>query len=535
MTGDRDGRPSEPNDPYEQALAALSARGPGRMVPDLDRITALCELLGDPQHAFPSVHVTGTNGKGSVVRMVGALCAAAGLSAGTYTSPHLQTVRERLSLAGRPIAPSRFAELHAEVDQLARLLDDRAAAQAERGEGPGDPVTFFELLTAMAFAWFADVPVDVGVIEVGMGGTWDATNVVRGTVAVLTTIDVDHPQLGGTPAEVAREKLGIIEPHALVVSGPQTVEVQRALRDVVRKRGATLWQHDGDGFGHLEVVERSIAVGGQLLTLRVGDREIDDILLPLHGPHQADNAAVALGAFAALTGESFAMMDDDVVRHGLGAVQVPGRLEVVHRAPTVLLDGAHNPHGAAAAATAIDDAFEFDTVALVVACLDDKDVEGILGAFADLANHVVVTVAPSGRAASLDRMVAAAEGVWRGTGVVIEATPDPAEALAIAESLTGDGDAIVVAGSLTLVGAARDRYLPVDDAADDAADAEVVRPEDEDDPDAVDDPLHEALDDLDGIDSLTQIAADDELELLRDEQAFAEALEDLFDEDDPDR
>ena len=519
------------DDPYDQALESLAARGPGRMVPDLSRITALCELLGDPQHAFPSVHVTGTNGKGSVVRMVGALCAAAGLSAGTYTSPHLQTVRERLSLAGRPIAPSRFASLHAEVEQLAQLLDERATTS----EGaPGDPVTYFELLTAMAFAWFADVPVDVGVVEVGMGGTWDATNVLRGTVAVLTTIDVDHPQLGATPAEVAREKLGIIEPHALVVSGPQTVEVQRALREVVRKRKATLWQHDGGGFGHLEVVERSVAVGGQLLTLRVGDREIDDILLPLHGEHQADNALVALGAFAALTGESFTAMDDDVVRHGLGAVQVPGRLEVVHRAPTVLLDGAHNPHGAAAAAAAIEGSFDLDTVALVVACLDDKDVDGILHAFAELANHVVVTTAPSGRAASLDRMVAAAEGVWRGTGVVIEATSDVQEALAIAESLTGEGDGIVVAGSLTLVGAARDRYLPVDDAADDAADAEVVRPEDEDDADAVDDPLHEALDDLDGIDSLNQIAADDEVELLRDEQAFAEALEDLFDEDDPD-
>jgi dihydrofolate synthase/folylpolyglutamate synthase len=437
------------DDPYAHALEVLAARGPGRMVPDLSRITALCELLGDPQHAFPSVHVTGTNGKGSVVRMVGALCAAAGLSAGTYTSPHLQTVRERLSLAGRPIAPSRFAELHAEVDQLARLLDERAA---DTDEGPGDPVTYFELLTAMGFAWFADVPVDVGIVEVGMGGRWDATNVLHGTVAVLTTIDVDHPQLGGTPAEVAEEKLGIIEPHALVVSGPQTVEVQRRLRDVVRRRGATLWQHDGDGFGHLEVVERAIAVGGQLLTLRVGDREIDDILLPLHGAHQADNAAIALAAAEAFAGAPFGA---DLVAEVMGRVRSPGRLEVVGHAPLIVLDGAHNVAGARALAAAMANEFAIADRTLVVGLLREKDPSEMLEALdAVRATRIVCCAPPSTRARDPQELAAAA----RALGVDdarIEVVHDVADAVDCAVSRTPAGGQIVVTGSLYVVGAAR--------------------------------------------------------------------------------
>ena len=190
---------------FDAAYGELTARGPGRMVPDLERITALSALLGDPQRAYPSIHITGTNGKGSTSRMVAALCAAAGIAAGTYTSPHLQTVRERLSVAGQPISARRFAAVHDEVAALADLLDERA--RAEQGE-QADRLTYFEVLTAMAGWWFADVPVDVGIFEVGMGGRWDATNLVRGEVAVLTPIDVDHPQLGRTPAEIAGEKVG---------------------------------------------------------------------------------------------------------------------------------------------------------------------------------------------------------------------------------------------------------------------------------------------------------------------------------------
>jgi dihydrofolate synthase / folylpolyglutamate synthase len=487
---------------YDAAVEALSARGPGRMVPDLERITVLLGLLGDPQHAAPAVHVTGTNGKGSIVRMVGALCSAAGLAAGTYTSPHLQSVRERLSLAGRPIGPTRFAELHAEVDALAQLVD-------QRGD---DRVTYFELLTAMAFAWFADVPVDVAVVEVGMGGRWDATNLVHGDVAVLSEIDVDHPQLGGTPAEVAGEKVGIVEPGSIVVNAEQAGEVQRIVEDTVREQQATLHQLGRD----LEVVDRRIAVGGQLVTLRVGERRIDEILLPLHGAHQARNAALALGAFAALTGSSFDQMEDDVVRHGLGAVQVPGRLEVVHREPTVLLDGAHNPHGARALAASIAEAFEFRDLILVAGLLDDKDAAGILGELRDVVAHVIVTTAPSPRAASLERIAGAAEGVWADREVTVDAIADLDDALAVAEGMVADGDGVVVAGSLTTVGAARDRYLPLTEDDDEV----VLSPEDED-----------HLDDLDGL-SADDVAEAEEL--LADEAAFSQALGSLLEGEDLD-
>ncbi len=459
---------------FERAVARLTVRGPGRMVPDLSRITALNELLGDPQLAFPSVQVTGTNGKGSTTRMLGALCAAAGISAGTYTSPHLQSVRERLSIAGHAISPRRFTEIHDEVAAIADLVDRRAQ---EADGAAADHVTYFELLTAMAARWFADAPVDIGVFEVGMGGRWDATNLVRGEVAVLGPIDVDHPELGRTPVEVATEKVGIIKPGAQVVTAEQDEEVDEVIDEAVAVAGATRWRVGED----IEVVERGIAVGGQLLTLRVGDREIDDILLPLFGAHQADNAALALGAFAALTGEAFARMEDDVVRHGLGAVTAPGRLEIVHREPTVLLDGAHNPHGARAAAAALGESFAFDDVVLVAACLEDKDIEAILGAFEGTVSHVIVTRAPSPRAASVERMREAAMAVWGDSGLVVEAATDIASALSLATEVAGASDGILVAGSLYTVGAARDRYLPLDDALEDEV---VIEPEDEEeDPD----------------------------------------------------
>ncbi len=490
------------------------------MVPDLSRITALADLLGEPQLAYPTVHVTGTNGKGSVVRMVGALCSAAGLSAGTYTSPHLQTVRERLTLAGRHISPTRFAEVHDEVAALADLLDTRLR---ERDGEDADQVTYFEMLTAMAFAWFADAPVDVGIFEVGMGGRWDATNVIRGDVAVLNDIDVDHSELGSTPAEVAGEKVGIIKPGSRVVSSAQAPEVARIIDHAVREADATLWRLGEE----LEVVDQRVAVGGQLLALRVGDRVVDEILLPLYGEHQGRNAALALGAFAALTGEAFAQMDDEVVRHGLGAVAVPGRLEVVHREPTVVLDGAHNPHGAAAAARALADSFSFDELILVVACLDDKDVGGILAELREVASHVIATHVDSPRAASLQRMHDAAVETWEGTGTAVEAIPTLAEALQVAASMAGEGDGILVAGSLHTVGEARERYLPLDELEGLGEDDEVVlEPEDED--------LAGSSGGLDEEDPdvrlALELAAQDE-----DGDAFDQALEQLLEEGEDDR
>ncbi len=454
---------------FDEALAVLQARGPGRMAPDLTRITHLAHLLGDPQLAYPSVHVTGTNGKTSVARMTATLLSAAGVGAGTYTSPHLQSVRERFTVAGRWIGEQAFAEVVEQVAPIAELVDREL----------DDQVTYFELLTACAYWWFADKPVDAAVFEVGMGGTWDATNLVRGDVAVLTPIDVDHRELGATPAEIAREKSGIVKPGAHVVLGPQADDVLAVVRERADEVGATVrtW-----GIDH-EVVDNRVAVGGQYLTVRIGERTIDEIVLPLFGAHQADNAVLALAAVAAMMGASFDRMSDDLIRQGFLAVTSPGRLEVVNRSPTVILDGAHNPHGARTTATAISDSFEFRHLVLVVACLDDKDVEGILAPFRDVANHVVVTEAPSDRAASLARMQRAAVDLWEGSGVVVEVADDVPQALELATGVAGEGDGVLVTGSIYTVGAARDVYLPVTDTGDEVIEEPAPPSEEEEEAD----------------------------------------------------
>lgn len=445
---------------FDAAVEHLLARGRGRMVPDLSRITLLAELLGNPQQAYPTVHITGTNGKGSATRMVATLLTAAGLHAGAYTSPHLQTVRERLQVGGRPISERRFAEVYTELQPIAELVEQRL----------GEPVTYFEMLTAMAYWWFADEPVDVGVFEVGMGGTWDATNLVRGEVAVIQPVDVDHVQLGRTAVEAAGEKAGIIKPGSIVVSARQRDDVAEVISRQAEARDAAV-AILGEGF---EVEQRRIGVGGQMLVLRIGDRVVDEVFLPLFGPHQADNAAVSLAAFAGFLGEAFEQIDDDVIRQAFAAVSVPGRLEIVHRDPTVVLDGAHNPHGAAAAAAAVEEAFDFRTLVAVLGVLEDKDVAGIVEAWEGVVNHVVVSPVPTGRSASTERVAAAATAAFAGTGVVVETATDVDDALDKAEGLAGEGDGVLVTGSLYLVGAVRDRYLPVEDIGDEV----IYEPED---------------------------------------------------------
>ncbi len=462
---------------FVAAVDALLARGPGRMVPDLARITRLCELLGDPQRAYPSIQVTGTNGKGSATRMISTLLAAAGVQPGTYTSPHLQTVRERIRVGERPISPRAFAEVAEELAPLVGMVDVEH----------GDRMTFFEVLTAMAFWWFADAPVDVGVFEVGMGGTWDATNLVRGEVAVVQPVDVDHSELGSTPVEVAGEKSGIIKEGAVAVLAAQPPDVLDVLLARCEAVGATPWLA-GEAFG---VLERRIAIGGQVLDLRVGDRVLTEVLLPLHGRHQADNAAVALAAVAAFLGESFATLDDDVLRAGLGAVTVPGRMEVVHREPTILLDGAHNPHGARAAAETVAESFDFRTLVLVTGVLADKDVRGILAPWRDVVQHVVVTRPPSPRALRTADLAVTAAEVWAGTGVIVEDAEDVADALEKARGLVGPGDGILVSGSLVTVGAAREALLPLE-----RDDDEVIEPPDAGDEDVDEAELQRAIDEM---------------------------------------
>jgi dihydrofolate synthase/folylpolyglutamate synthase len=449
---------------FDAAEAMILARGAGRMIPDLDRITLLLELLGQPQRAYPTIHVTGTNGKGSAVRIVSALLASAGLSAGTYTSPHLQTIRERLAVSGRRIGERAFADLYADVAPLAALVDERSA----------DSVTYFELLTAMASWWFAEVPVDVGVFEVGMGGTWDATNLVRGDVCIIQPIDIDHAQLGSTPAEIAKEKAGIIKADSMVVCAAQRSDVMAVLRARCDDIGATLFVA---GIDH-ELLSREPANGGQVVSVRIGARTIDSLFIPLLGAHQADNLVVALAAVAALLGETFDDLTDEAWRQGLLSATVPGRLEIVSRSPTVVLDGAHNPHGARAAAAAVRETFDASTPrVLLTGILDDKDVDGVLSPWRDVVQHVVVTRVASPRSASAQRLAIAANSVWEGTGVTVERAADLMDALEIAEGLVGEDGVVIVSGSLMHVGAARDRYLPVLDDDDEI----IYEPDDIDD------------------------------------------------------
>ena len=423
---------------YDAAVGALFARQPNRMVPDLDRMATLVELLGRPDQAVPAIQVTGTNGKTSIAAMVTALLGALGLSAGTFTSPHLQDLRERIRVAGEPISRDAVAE---GLDYLEPFLGEVDARLPVR-------TTFFEVLSALAMTTFADRPVDVGVYEVGMGGRWDATNLVRGEVAVLGTVGVDHPELGTDAPTVAREKVGIVKDGAVVVSGPQEPAVADIVAAAARRAGGRLVVA-GEDFG---VAARELAVGGQQLTLRGVTGDVTDVFLPLHGAYQADNAACALAAVEGFLGFAGGL-DAEVLREGFAAVRSPGRLEVVRRthASTVVLDGAHNPAGARALSVALVDEFAFRHRVVVLGILGDKDIEGILDALLPVADHVVVTAPPSSRAAPADRL----EAIARRRARTVEVADDVATALDLASGLAGEEDAVVVTGSLYTVGAAR--------------------------------------------------------------------------------
>ncbi len=424
---------------YQTAVEALFARQPNRMVPGLERITLLAELMGRPDQAYPSVQVTGTNGKTTTATMVGALLGALGLTAGTYTSPHLQDVRERIRVATEPIGR----------DQMAARLAELAPYLAEVDARTDDRVSFFEALTALAFSHFADAPVDVGVFEVGMGGRWDATNLVRGEVAVLTGIALDHPELGSTPAEVATEKSGIVKQGAVVVSAAQDPSALAVIRAAAAAQEAQMVVAGTD----FDVVDRRVAVGGQELDLRGVTGEVHEVFLPLFGAHQAANAACALAAVEGFLGFAGGL-DPDVLRRGFAAVRAPGRLEVVPTAedrPVIVLDGAHNPAGARALAAAVTTEFAFGHRIVVLGVLGDKDVEAIAAAIAPMADHVVVTEPPSSRAAPADRVAKAV----RDAGASVEVADRVEDAIEQATGLARTGDGVIVTGSLYTVGAAR--------------------------------------------------------------------------------
>ncbi len=434
----------------ERSLAevesALARRWPeSRLDPTLERVRDLLDVLGSPQTAYPVLLVAGTNGKTSTARMADALLRELGLRVGRYTSPHLERVTERISLDGEPLADDRFVQAFTEIEPYLDLVDARHE----------HPLSYFETLTALAYAVFADAPVDVAVVEVGMGGTWDATNVVDATVAVVTPVGLDHQAyLGDTIEQIAGEKAGIVKSGGFAVLARQEVAAAEVLLRRVAEVGATL-AREGLEFG---VLTRSLAVGGQLLELRGLAGTYPDVLVPLLGPHQAGNAAVALAAVEALLGDGREQLDLDAVRAGFAAARSPGRLEVVRRGPTVLLDAAHNPAGARALAQAIVTDFSFARLVAVVAMLDDKDAHGLLEALEPALDAVVVTQSASPRALSADALGAIAVEVFGADRVsVAPRLPDALdEAIALAEedgSTSGAG--VLVTGSIVTVGEAR--------------------------------------------------------------------------------
>ncbi|WP_329037258.1 bifunctional folylpolyglutamate synthase/dihydrofolate synthase [Streptomyces sp. NBC_00178] len=446
--------PDRPADPEtDRALRAVEQELAGRwgetkLEPSVTRIAALMDVLGEPQRAYPSIHITGTNGKTSTARMIEALLGAFELRTGRYTSPHVQSVTERISLDGAPITAERFIETYNDIKPYVEMVD---AQQPYR-------LSFFEVITGMAYAAFADAPVDVAVVEVGMGGTWDATNVIDGSVAVITPISLDHTdRLGTTPAEIAEEKSGVIKQDATVILAQQPVDAAQVMLKKAVEVDATV-AREGMEFG---IVSREIAVGGQLLTLRGLGGEYDNIFLPLYGAHQAHNAVVALAAVEAFFGigaEQARSLDVEVVRKAFLSVLSPGRLEVVRSSPTVVLDAAHNPAGALAAAEGVSEAFSFTRLIGVVGASDGKDVRGLLEAFEPIFAEVVVTQNSSERAMDADALAAIAVEVFGHERVQVEPRLDDALEAAITlaeEEAEYAGAGVLVTGSVITVGEAR--------------------------------------------------------------------------------
>jgi dihydrofolate synthase / folylpolyglutamate synthase len=416
----------------------------------LDRMAELVGLLGDPQRACPVIHITGTNGKTSTARMTDALLRARGLRTGRFTSPHLVSIRERIVVDGVPISPERFVAAYDEVIPYVALVDERHPVA----------MSFFEVLTGMALAVFADTPVDVMILEVGVGGRLDCTNVADGVVAVITPVSLDHTRLlGSTVEQIAAEKAGIIKPGAVAVLAQQPLGAAEVLLRYAVEVGATV-AREGVEFG---VLSREQAVGGQELTLRGLRGTYEDLYLPLFGMHQAGNAACALAAVEAFAGvaDGGAALDADLVRQAFAKVTSPGRLEVIRRSPTVVIDAAHNPAGMAATVAAVEEAFSFARLTGVFAASGDKDVPGILAELEPLLTDIVVTRNSSERSMDPEETAKLAAEIFGEDRVQSAARLDDAieTAVALADEAvaeTGPGSGgVLITGSVITAGDAR--------------------------------------------------------------------------------
>jgi len=454
----------------EMALveAELDRRwGETKLEPSLTRIQTLLDVLGSPQHNYPAIQVAGTNGKTSVTRMIDALLTALHRRTGRITSPHLQLATERIAIDNVPITPARYVELYRELQPYLEMVDK----QSEAARGPR--LSKFEVLVAMSYAAFAEAPVDVAIVETGMGGTWDATNVVDGQVAVITPIGLDHMDYLGTDlTSIAGEKAGIISKAPEDPLSPrETVAViaeqEPEAMDVLLRRAVEADAAVAREGSEFRLLSRAIAVGGQVLEIQGLGGVYTEIFLPLHGEHQAHNAALALAAVEAFFGAGpDRQLDIDAVRAGFASAISPGRMERMRSAPTIFLDAAHNPHGAQALAASLTGEFDFRKLIGVVAVLGDKDAAGILAALEPVLDEVVVTTNGSPRAMPADDLADIAVQRFGDERVITAATlADAVEtAIALAEE-AGDGDGgpvsgagIVVTGSVVTAGAARSLF-----------------------------------------------------------------------------
>jgi dihydrofolate synthase/folylpolyglutamate synthase len=430
----------EAREVYEELLERVGESAPQ---PRLAATRRAAELLGDPQRAYPVIHITGTNGKTSTSRMIESILRAHGLRTGMLTSPHLERVNERIVIDGEPISDAAFVSNWRDIRPFLDITD------AELELDDKEPLSFFEALTLLAFAAFADAPVDVVVLEVGMGGEWDSTNVADGQVAVFTPIALDHmARLGNTVAEIARTKSGIIKPAAVVVSAAQVPEALSELQRAAELTESSLAVAGTD----FELASDTVAVGGQVITVRGLAATYADLFLPLFGDHQAGNAALAIAAVESFIGGGTLPLSQDVLAEGLATATSPGRLQVIGNEPTVLVDAAHNPHGAAALAVALTEYFTFDHVTAVLGILGDKDATGILHALEGVVDDFVITQSTSERAVSARELGRLATSIVGESRVTVE--PSFEAALELARTRAGETEkgAALVTGSITLVG-----------------------------------------------------------------------------------
>lgn len=424
--------------------AALLKRWPEtKIAPTLERIAALVDVLGSPQLTYPTIHVGGTNGKTTTARMIDSLLFEMGLRTGRFTSPHLESYLERISINGQPIDPKAMIFSYNDIAAYLDFMDTKFDT----------PISFFEAMTALAFAAFAEHPIDVGVIEVGMGGEWDATNVVNADVSVIMPVDLDHTEyLGSTIAEIAKTKAGIIKEGSFVVLAQQKPEAAVELLKQAALVGADIAR---EGVEYV-IESRTLAVGGQLLTIKTPKDTYEEIFLPLHGKHQASNAAAALVAVEAFFGEQ--ELDYEAVLAGFANVQSPGRCEVLHRDPTVIIDAAHNPHGAKALTETIQNEFTFDEVIGIFAAMADKDIEGALVELEKVMDSIIVTKNSSSRSATVADVEVLATKIFGSDRVFSADSLDAAIEKAIKDSvrpLSEETLGILITGSVVTVGEAR--------------------------------------------------------------------------------